>query len=104
MSDPTDPLTPAGDGRGSNGRFQPGNKIGKGNPLNARAQQIRAAILDGATDEDIAAIVKVIIDGAKAGDLQFIREWLDRTIGKPVSGDVEARLTALEQLLQERQR
>jgi hypothetical protein len=70
--------------------------------MNRRAQRIRAQLLKSASPADVKEICKILVTNAKAGDLAFIKEWLDRCIGKPINGDVEARLSALEQLLQER--
>jgi len=102
MPDENEPPPTGESGRMSNGRFAPGNRAGRGNPMNARAQRIRATLLAAATDDDIEAICRQLVDGAKGGDLQFVREFFDRTIGRPVSGDVEQRLAKLESLLTER--
>lgn len=69
-------------GKDARGKFAKGNKLGRGNPLAGRAAKIRAALLKASTAEDVKLIAQRLIDGAKAGDLAFIREWLDRTIGK----------------------
>jgi hypothetical protein len=76
------PLGPRVDGKDHRGRFAPGNKLGRGNPLAARAAKIRAKLLTTKAS-DVDVIVRQLIDGAKRGDLAFIREFLDRTIGKP---------------------
>jgi hypothetical protein len=96
------PETPAGDGRGSNGRFLPGNKAGKGNPHNQKAQAIRAALFDAVDPQDIRAAVLAVMEMAKAGDLRALAEVLDRTIGRPIPQDVEERLAALEETIAER--
>ncbi|HEY1687184.1 MAG TPA: hypothetical protein VGG19_20660 [Tepidisphaeraceae bacterium] len=97
MSEQT-PETPAGNGRTAAGRFTSGNKAGKGNPMNRKAQEIRNALLGAATAQDVKDICSRLIDGAKGGDLQFIREWLNRTVGVPVASDILERIERLEAL------
>ncbi len=77
------PSTLGPNGQDQRGRFAKGNHLGRGNPLAGRAAKIRAALLKASTPEDVRIIAQRLIDGAKSGDLAFIREWLDRTIGKP---------------------
>ena len=89
---------------GPNGRFQPGNKLGKGNPLAGRAAKIRAELLKSSSKADVKAICRKLIDGAKGGDLAFIKEWFDRTAGRPTDILTEHRITEIEQAIQERQR
>ena len=97
------PSTHGTNGQDGRGRFAPGNKLGRGNPLAGRAAKIRAQLLKGATPADVKAIVKKLIDGAKAGDLAFIREWLDRVIGKPAQADLLERIELIEQQLAARE-
>lgn len=97
------PSTHGIDGKDGRGRFAPGNKLGKGNPLAGRAAKIRAALLRASKPDDVREIVQKLIDGAKAGDLAFIREFFDRTIGKPAQTDVADRLERLEMLLAARE-
>jgi hypothetical protein len=77
-----DPSTHGRNGQDRKGRFTRGNRLGRGNPLAGRAAKIRAMLLKASTPEDVKVIAQRLIEGAKAGDLAFIREWLDRTIGK----------------------
>jgi hypothetical protein len=95
----TEPTGHNGDREAATGRFARGNKAARGNPLNKRAQQIRAAVLNASTPADIRAIARKLIDGAKGGDLQFIREYLDRTAGKPVPSDLTERIERIEEAL-----
>jgi hypothetical protein len=94
----TIPPTPAGygNGRTATGKFAPGNKAGRGNPLNQRVQQLRAALLRSVTPEDIAQAALMLVKQAKSGDRFAFAELLDRTLGRPVQADVLARLEALE--------
>jgi hypothetical protein len=96
MPDESSPSPTAVNGRAANGRFGPGNRAGKGNPLNRHTQRIRAELSKAATKADIKAICKALVDGAKTGDIGFIREWLDRTLGKPAQAELLERIEALE--------
>jgi hypothetical protein len=88
--------------RGKNGQFLPGNRAGKGNPLNRRAQQIRRELLMRPTDADIGEIVDALIRLAKSSDLPAIREYLDRTIGRPSQSELVDRVEKLEAILTEK--
>ena len=79
-------------GRDHTGRFSPGNKLGRGNPLAGRAAKIRAALIRAVTVEDAKAIAVRLVQQAKTGDLAAIKILLDRTIGPPVALDLLARL------------
>jgi hypothetical protein len=98
----SDPSTHGSDGRSPDGKFRPGNKLGRGNPLAGRAAKIRAELLKMSTRKEVREICRKLIDGAKDGDLAFIREWFDRTAGKPTDVLTEERIAALEKLLAER--
>lgn len=89
---------PAGN-RDTRGRFAPGNRCGRGNPLAGRAAKIRAVLLRKLTTKQAGEITDVLIRRARDGDLAAIRELLDRTIGKPVQTDVLERLEKLEEKL-----
>ncbi len=93
----TPPLT---HGRNGNGQFARGNRLGRGNPLAGRAAKIRARLLDLSSDEDIDDICRALVDGAKNGDLAFIKEWFDRTAGKPSDILTEERISQLEAILE----
>ena len=81
------PLDPSGDGRDpGTGRFLPGNPGGSGNPLAKRVAELRIALLDAVTPDDLRAAVGALIDKAKSGDVAAIRELLDRCIGKVRDG------------------
>jgi hypothetical protein len=70
----SDPSTHGSDGRSPDGKFRPGNKLGRGNPLAGRAAKIRAELLKMSTRKEVREICRKLIDGAKDGDLAFIRE------------------------------
>lgn len=98
------PSTQGSDGRDARGRFAPGNKSGRGNPLAGRAAKIRAVLLRKLTTRQANAIADVLIRRARDGDLAAIRELLDRTIGKPVPSDILERVERLESLLETEKR
>ena len=85
-----------GDGRIDRGRFGKGNRYGKGNPLAGRAAKLRAVLLKRVKDKDMVEVVDALIAQAKAGELNAIKEFLNRCIGTPVPQDIEERLAALE--------
>jgi hypothetical protein len=87
------------DGRDGSGRFAPGNKGGPGNPFARKVGQLRAALLETVTIDDMKAVAAKLIEEARAGELPAIKEFLERTLGKPVEADLMERLDALEQLL-----
>jgi hypothetical protein len=66
-----------------NGYFAPGNRIGRGNPGNRRMAELRRALLDCATDEDIRALYGSMMAAAKEGDVAAARLLLDHLVGKP---------------------
>jgi len=70
------------DGRDNTGRFTKGNAGGPGNPYAAKSAQLRTALMDAVTDEDIKAVAQTLIQEARAGNVQAGRELLDRTLGK----------------------
>lgn len=86
-------------GRDQSGRFAPGNKLGRGNPLARRAQKLRSAMFEAVSDRDVRQILAALVNAAKNGDTIAAREVLDRTIGKAAQTDVLQRLEALEQAI-----
>ncbi len=88
------PPSPTGDnGRDpASGRFAARNTFGQGNPYHKRVAELRSALLDAVTVKDLRAIVKKLVEQAKAGDLACARELFDRIYGRstqPIVGDVE---------------
>jgi hypothetical protein len=74
---------PSPNGRDGRGRFAKGNKGGPGNPYAGRVAELRAALFEAVTPEDIRAIIAVLVTQAKSGDLHAAREVLDRCLGRP---------------------
>ena len=83
-------------GRGSGGRFAPGNKLGRGNPYNKRACELRAALFRAVDDAGMQKAAAAVLDKAKNGNIVAFRELCDRTIGKAVATDILDRLAAIE--------
>ena len=69
--------------RDSAGRFATGNPGGPGNPFARRVAQLRSALLDAVSDDDLREIVSALVTRAKSGDVVAAREILTRIIGKP---------------------
>jgi hypothetical protein len=100
MNDQPSPAESNGhSGRDNSGRFTPGNRFGRGNPLAAKAQRLRVAMLETVDPKDIEEIVAAVVASAKAGDIQAATFVLDRTIGKPTHTDVLQRIETLEQII-----
>lgn len=87
MTNMPSPKGDNGKGRDAAGRFAPGWKGGPGNPYAARVAKLRALILDAVTEGDLKAIVRVLVQQAKAGDIVAARELLNRLIGRPGPAD-----------------
>jgi hypothetical protein len=98
------PPSPNGDnGRTTGGRFAAGNPGGPGNPYAKRIGELRSALLQAVTDEDWTAMIRKLIDEAKAGERWAIGELLTRVLGKPTEADLIERLEALEAALTARE-
>ena len=94
-----EPTTTAVD-RDRNGRFTPGNKAGRGNPMASRVAKLRCAMLEAVTPEDMSAIIRKLVELARDGDVQAAKEVLSRTLGKPQEIDLVERLEALEGVIE----
>ena len=99
MNEPT-PNGRNGD-RDANGRFAKGNPGGPGNPLGKRIAQLRTAIIEAVSEEDIRRIIQSLVRKAIEGDTHAAAILFERTVGKPVELDVIERLEALEAQLSE---
>jgi hypothetical protein len=95
MSDAPSTNGPNG-GRASNGRFAPGNRLGRGNPFNKRQCELRAALFKAVDNENMELAAKAILDKAKRGNVVAFRELADRLMGKAVPSDILDRLAAIE--------
>lgn len=85
--------------RDSNGRFAPGNKFARGNPLARHAQKLRVAMMASVDEDDVIAIMNALVEAAKKGNITAAREVLDRTLGKPMEADILEKIAELERLI-----
>lgn len=92
-----EPSPTASNGRTGDGRFAQGNTAGKGNPFAKRAGELRAALFDAVSDDDLRAVIIKLIELAKGGDTQAARLVLDRVLGAPVAVDLLEKIEALEE-------
>jgi hypothetical protein len=74
---------PASSGRDQRGRFAKGNKGGPGNPFSRQVAALRTALLDNVKAEDMAAIVRALIDRAKTGGVAAAKLVFAYVLGKP---------------------
>ena len=82
------------------GKFAAGNRGGPGNPHAGAVARLRAAMLAEVKPDDMAVIVRKLVDKAREGDVRAIKEVFDRTLGKPIEMDIVDRLDRLEALLE----
>ena len=87
------PSSNGSNGRDAAGRFAAGNPGGPGNPHGRRTALLRSAMLSAVDAADVQAVMKKLIESAKAGEPWAVREFLDRTLGKcmPMNPDFESR-------------
>ena len=55
--------------RDADGKFVEGNPGGPGNPYAKRVGELRTALLDTVTREDMQAVAKALVDAANGGDV-----------------------------------
>jgi hypothetical protein len=67
------------------GRFAAGNRGGSGNPFARRVADLRRALLDAVTPEDLQTLTRQLIAMAQAGDMAAARLVLAYTLGKPAA-------------------
>src|SRR5439155_25512773 len=76
--------TSGGDtGRDPKGRFAAGNAGGPGNPFARQTAQLRAALVQRVTSEDMGVIADELIFKARNGNLAAIKLLFQYVIGKP---------------------
>lgn len=78
----TTPSPNGHDDRDDAGRFTAGNRGGPGNPHARRTAEFRSAFLDAVTPEDVAAVVRALVNLATRGNVAAARELLERTCGR----------------------
>jgi hypothetical protein len=69
-------------GRDACGRFMAGNPGGPGNPWARKTATLRKTLLEAVGEDDIRAVVKVLLEAARQGEPWAVRELLDRAVGK----------------------
>lgn len=84
--------------RDNKGRFQAGNRAGKGNPYIQKVATLRKALYECVSPEDMRALIDVLKQRAFAGDIKAVALLLDRVLGPSVALDVWERLEKLEKL------
>lgn len=92
------PSTTGNNGRDGQGRFKHGNKAAKGNPHASKVAKLRSALLDAVTEDDIKRCVSALLAQAEKGNVQAIRELLDRCLGKAEALDLIERLERMEEV------
>jgi lysozyme family protein len=66
------------------GKFAPGNKLGPGNPQAAKIQLYRKAIWDAVSTDDVAAVMRSMVDAAvNDSDVAAAKVVLERCAGQP---------------------
>lgn len=63
------------------GRFGHGNKFGRGRPP-GRSNELRDIMRSAISDDDVRAVVRALVDAARAGDIAAAREVLNRAVGR----------------------
>ena len=76
------PLETAGNGQSAGGRFGKGNQFAAGRGGDRKVLALRRALLEAVTEDDITAVVRKLIEQAKAGCIHSAREVLDRCLGR----------------------
>lgn len=69
--------------RTTSGRFGKGNPGGPGAPLGGLVAQLRTALLQSVTPEDIREVGQALLRQAKDGDLNATKLLLTYTVGTP---------------------
>ena len=68
------------------GHFVAGNKRAAGvggNPQTKRMKELRQAVVDATTEEEVRDVMQAMHAAAKDGDVAAARCWLEYVLGKP---------------------
>ena len=89
-------------GRGKNGQFAEGNRLSVGNKSNTneKARELKKALFEAVSIEDMKDIAANLVEKAKGGDTPSIKELFDRLLGRPLQTheiDVEVKTYTMEQ-------
>lgn len=72
-------------GRDDSGRFAQGNKLAPGNPFHRRMAEMRQAMLDAVSPQDVQDVIRQVVVKARLGDLTAAKLVLGYVVGKPVA-------------------
>src|SRR5258708_14282164 len=75
----------ASSGRDARGRFAKGNVGGPGNPFARKVAELRTALIDTVTAEDMRFIAEQLVVIARLGDLAAIKLLFQYVLGKPAA-------------------
>lgn len=89
-------------GRNSNGQFTQGHSFSAGNKgsTNEKTRELKKALLEAVSVQDMKDIASNLVAKAKGGDIQAIKELFDRCLGRALqthSIDAEVRFYTSEQ-------
>src|SRR5207244_13650795 len=91
--------------RDAKGRFAKGNAGGPGNPFARKVAQLRAALVNFVTEDDLKHIVFKLMMLAEGGNLEAVKLLFQYVIGKPAAAVDPDRLDVEEwRKMQERSR
>jgi len=71
-----------GEHRDSQGKFQPGNRFGRGNPYAKAVAQFRSAMMEAVQAGDVSDVIRAMIVKAASGDVQAARLVLEYAVGR----------------------
>ena len=71
-----------GEKRGPDGRYLPGTCGGPGNPHAGAVAAWRKALVLAVSPADLEAVIRVLLERAKAGEPWAVKELLDRCLGR----------------------
>jgi hypothetical protein len=77
------PADTAGNGRDARGQFVQGNKCSPGNPFGRKLAELRSALINAVTAEDMRAIAEGLVQKAKMGFPHAIKVVLLYCVGRP---------------------
>jgi len=83
MAKGKEPIGNGANGRNTKGQFTKGNPGGPGNPYVKKAAELKNALYDAVTQDDINEVVAKMLEQAKDGDAAARKELFDRVFGKP---------------------
>lgn len=66
-----------------NGRFAPGNKLGRGNPNNKRTHELRKLWLSCYSEADFREVYDRLLGMVREGDVAATKLWLEHGAGRP---------------------